>query len=100
MRVSNLILQSVKDLPNKEIILSLKKANSHISKIIEMVDDGAYCIDVIQQLNAVDGYIDSARRRKLQEHLRTCFAEGMTTEDQIRKEELIEELIRVLKLSR
>lgn len=84
----------------KAIRLSLKKAQSHIGKIIEMVDNDEYCIDIIQQLNAVEGYISSARNKKLIEHLNTCFAEGMSTENRSRKEELIDELIRVQRISR
>lgn len=84
----------------EEILLSLKKAQSHIGKIIQMVENDEYCIDIIQQLNAVDGYIDSARSKKLAEHLHTCFAEGMSSADSDRKEELIEELVRVLKMSK
>ena len=85
---------------NKEkILISLKKAHSHIAKIIDMVENDAYCIDVIQQLNAVSGYIDSARRKKLTDHLNSCFSEGMSSADDTRKQELIEELIQVLKMS-
>jgi CsoR family transcriptional regulator, copper-sensing transcriptional repressor len=86
--------------PKDEILLSLKKAQSHIDKIIRMVESDEYCIDIIQQLNAVDGYIDSARNKKLSEHLQTCFAEGMSSSDQVRKEGLTDELLRVLKMSK
>jgi DNA-binding FrmR family transcriptional regulator len=85
---------------NKTVLTNLKKARSHIDKIIEMVEDDTYCIDIIQQLNAIDGYIDSARKQKLVSHLKTCFADGMTAKSSSKKEELIEELIRVLKITK
>ena len=84
----------------KEIVLSLKKAQSHIGKIIKMVEADEYCIDVIQQLNAVDGYIDSARNKKLVEHMHTCFADGMASKSPKRKNELVDELVRVLKMAK
>jgi DNA-binding FrmR family transcriptional regulator len=85
---------------NEKVLTTLKKARSHIDKIIEMVENEEYCIDIIQQLNAIDGYIDSARKQKLISHLHTCFAQGMTTDNTSQKEELIEELVRVLKITK
>lgn len=84
----------------QEILIALKKAQSHITKIIEMVDGDEYCIDIIQQLNAVDGYISSARSKKLQDHLNSCFSEGMSTSDSRKKRELIEELLRALRMTK
>ncbi|MBD3329508.1 metal-sensing transcriptional repressor [Candidatus Dojkabacteria bacterium] len=85
---------------NKTVLTTLKKARSHIDKIIEMVEEDKYCIEIIQQLNAIDGYIDSARKSKLISHLETCFADGMTTKSPAKKQELIDELIRVLKITK
>jgi DNA-binding FrmR family transcriptional regulator len=85
---------------NEKVLTTLKKARSHIDKIIEMVEEDKYCIEIIQQLNAIDGYIDSARKSKLISHLKTCFAEGMTAKSSSKKDELIEELVRVLKITK
>lgn len=85
---------------NKKVLITLKKARSHIDKIIEMIEDETYCIDIIQQLNAIDGYIESARKQKLITHLHTCFAQGMKTKSSSEREELVEELVRVLKISK
>jgi DNA-binding FrmR family transcriptional regulator len=81
-----------------DILLSLKKARSHIDSIITMVEDGAYCIDIIQQMNAVMGYLNSARIKKLQEHLRTCFASGMAAKSEKKKQKLILELTKALNI--
>ncbi len=85
---------------DKQILISLKKAKTHISQIIEMVERGDYCIDVIQQLNAISGYIDSARNRKLKSHLETCFSEGMMTKSGSKKTMLINELLQALNMSK
>ena len=87
------------DNTTEKILISLKKAHAHIGKIIHMVEDDAYCIDVIQQLNAVSGYIDSARNAKIKNHLNSCFSAGISTNDPQKKEALIEELLRALRMS-
>lgn len=85
---------------NKKLLTTLKKAKSHIDKVINMVENDRYCIDIIQQLNAISGYINSARNSKLVDHLNTCFANGMATKSSKKKEGLINELIKVLNMSK
>jgi hypothetical protein len=55
-----------------------------------MVDDDRYCIDVLHQITAVQGALDSARRALLDNHLRTCVREGF---EDGRVDEIVEELI-------
>lgn len=55
-------------------------ARGHLDAVVRMIDDDVYCIDVLHQLSAVSGALESARRELLDGHLRTCvtsaFAEG------------------------
>lgn len=83
-----------------KVLISLKKAQSHITKIIEMIESGDYCIDVIQQLNAILGYVNSAKSEKLRNHLETCFLDGMNKNTDAKKKELIEEVMKVIKISK
>ncbi|MDR1987904.1 MAG: metal-sensing transcriptional repressor [Candidatus Peribacteria bacterium] len=40
-----------------------------------MVENGEYCIDIVQQNMAVIGLLKSAQQDVLQNHLNSCFAE-------------------------
>ena len=40
----------------------LKKANSHLAKVIEMTEKGDYCIDINQQNLAVIGFVSPPTR--------------------------------------
>ena len=79
---------------------SLKKAQTHINKILKMIDEDEYCIDVIQQLLAVNGLIKSASNNILKDHLDQCFSEGMRSDDPKRREELIAEVLNILDLEK
>ena len=83
----------------KKVLISLKKANSHIKKIIHMVESDTYCIDIIQQILAVRGLLRSAQARILESHLKTCFRRGMEGKSKRKKEKLIQEVLKVTKLS-
>ena len=82
------------------LLITLKKASSHIDKVITMVEDEKYCIDIIQQVNAVIGYLKSAKNQKLAEHLNTCFAKGMAEKSKTKKQKLIKELIQALNMTK
>ena len=82
----------------KEIIVGLKKAQSHLSKIIKMIDDKEYCIDVMQQVLAIIGLLKSANQKLLADHLNNCFAKAMRTSNEARKKEMIEEILHLQKI--
>ena len=84
----------------QKVLTSLKKARSHIEKIIKMVEDEEYCIDVIQQLNAINGYVDSAKNTQLKHHLSSCFTKGVLVKNNKQKQKLIDEVIQAVKLGK
>jgi len=82
----------------EKTIINFKKAQSLISKIIEMVENDRYCIDIMQQNLAVIGLLKSAHQMLMEGHLNTCFKNAMETKDEKRKQEMIQEILRVNKL--
>lgn len=80
--------------------ISLKKAQTHINKILKMIDEDEYCIDILQQMLAVNGLIKSASNKVLKDHLDHCFSEGMRSEDPKRREDLITEVLNILDLEK
>ena len=85
---------------NKEkTLIALKKAQSLVGKIIQMVEDGEYCIDVMQQNLAALGLLKSAHQTLMEGHLNSCFKNAMATSNEKRKQEMIDEILRVSKLT-
>lgn len=82
-----------------KINISLKKAQSLIAKIIEMSDSNKYCIDIMQQNLAAIGLLKSAHQMLLEDHLNSCFRQAMETKNEKRKQEMIDEILRVGKLA-
>lgn len=88
------------DDPKKQAAIALKKAQTSITRILKMIEDDEYCIDIMEQILAVNGLIKSSSEKMLQNHLRTCFKTGMETADDAHKEQLISEVVEVLNLSK
>jgi DNA-binding FrmR family transcriptional regulator len=56
-----------------EIVKRLKRADGHLRGIVEMIEAGRPCVDVAQQLHAVEKAIAQARRVLIQDHLDHCL---------------------------
>lgn len=72
----------------------LKIAQGHLKKVIEMVEDGDYCIDIIHQNQAVQKALKEIDSLTLENHLKCCVAHAIA---QGNKDEAISEVISVLK---
>jgi len=83
----------------EKTIINLKKAQSLISKIIEMSESNEYCIDIMQQNLAAIGLLKSANQMLMEGHLNSCFKKVMGTNNEKRKNEMIGEILKVNNLS-
>lgn len=57
------------------IVRRLRKANGHLSSTIEMLEQGRTCLDIAQQLQAVEKAIHQAKKALIQDHLDHCLAD-------------------------
>lgn len=87
------------DAKNTKALVNFKKAKSHIDKIIKMIESGEYCINTMQQNLAVIGLLKSAHQMLMEGHLNTCFRNAMKTNNEDRKQKMIEEILKVSKLA-
>ena len=76
------------------ILHRLKIARGHLNKIIQMVENDSYCIDVLHQMQAVEGAISEAASIVLENHLKTCATDAIRKGKQ---EEAIKEIMNVFK---
>ncbi|EKE11412.1 MAG: hypothetical protein ACD_15C00084G0013 [uncultured bacterium] len=85
---------------SKEIITALRKANTHLANVMKMVEEGKYCIDILQQNLAVIGLLKSANGKLMERHLNSCFVRVMQGTDEKKKEEMINEILAINRLSK
>lgn len=79
---------------HERIVHRLKIARGHLNKVIKMMENNTYCIDVIHQSQAIQRALAEADFLVLENHLQTCVV------DHIKKGETrksIEEIMSVLK---
>jgi len=76
-----------------KIQLNLKKVQGQISLIQKMIDEGKYCVDVAQQVNAAVGMLKKANDLILESHLNTCAAHKLNSRKKEERENFVKELI-------
>lgn len=60
-----------------EIIKRLKRAAGHLAGVIEMIEAGRPCLDLAQQLQAVESAITNAKRTLIHDHLDHCLEQAV-----------------------
>ena len=77
----------------------LKTVEGHVAGIRRMLEEGAYCIDVIRQIQAVQAALNKVGKIVLDEHLHSCVITAVQGEDQAERERVLQEIIDVYEAS-
>ena len=77
----------------RHIIHRLKIARGHLDRVISMVEEDAYCIDVIHQSQAVQAALRQSDDALLKNHLQTCVAHSVHHGN---PHEVIDEVMKIL----
>lgn len=85
---------------NKAAVLRrLKSIEGHVRGVIRMADESAYCIDVIQQIRAVQAALDKVSDLILEDHLSSCLVTAIRGEDPDAREKVLTEVLEVFQAS-
>lgn len=63
---------------HSDVAKRLRRAHGHLGKVIDMLENGAPCLDVAQQLHAVVNAISAAKTIHVQDHIEHCLAEAIS----------------------
>ncbi len=77
----------------------LRTIEGHIRGVTRMMEEDAYCIDILHQTLAVQRAIDKLNRDILENHLQSCVKEAMQGKSNERRERVIGELLNIFTAS-
>ena len=84
---------------NEDILKRLRTIEGHLKGIIRMVEDDAYCIDVIRQVQAVEAALNKVSARILDGHLNSCVITAVQGEDPAERQRVLKEVLEVFETS-
>ena len=76
----------------KALINRISRIEGQIGGIRRMLERDAYCIDILTQISAVNAALGALSRQVIENHIKTCVAEGIKSGD----EDILDELVNAL----
>jgi DNA-binding FrmR family transcriptional regulator len=77
----------------------LKVVAGHVKGIERMVENDAYCIDLLRQIQAVQAALNKISARILDDHLHSCLTTAMRGEDPNERERVLKEISEVYEMA-
>ena len=67
----------MKHASHPDVLKRLKRAHGHLASVIAMLEEGRPCLDLAQQLHAVESAITNAKRELIHDHIEHCLGDGI-----------------------
>ena len=80
---------------HKNKIANIKRIKGQIEGVERMINQGKYCIDILNQIKATKNAITSVEGKILKTHLEECIKESINGENEAQQK--IDEILKVLK---
>lgn len=74
-------------------ITRMRRVEGQARGIIKMMEDDRYCVDILQQLIALEAAARKARTKVLDIHAKHCIQEALASNDTVDQSEKVAELI-------
>lgn len=78
----------------------LRRIEGQVRGLQRLVNEDAYCIDIVTQISAVTRALETAALSMLDEHLRHCVAEAVRERDEVAETKLTEASAAITRLVR
>ncbi|MFH1830999.1 MAG: metal-sensitive transcriptional regulator [Pseudomonadota bacterium] len=83
----------INDVTKKDALKRLRRIEGQIKGLMKMIDDEKYCIDLINQVNAMRRALEQVALIIMKRHVESCVAESIKCCDEGKK---VDELIRTI----
>jgi DNA-binding FrmR family transcriptional regulator len=77
----------------------LKTVEGHLRGVIRMVEEDAYCIDVIRQIQAVEAALNKVSAQILESHLNSCVTTAIQGDNPKERERVLKEITEVFEMA-
>ncbi|MEJ5223761.1 MAG: metal-sensitive transcriptional regulator [Anaerolineales bacterium] len=84
---------------NPATLRRLKSAEGHLKGIVRMAEEGAYCIDLIRQIQAVQSALNKVSAQILEDHLNSCVITAVQSDNPQERERVLTEISEVFEMA-
>ena len=98
-KTANCIWKLEVTMENEATLRRLKTVEGHLRGVIRMVEEDAYCIDVIRQIQAIEAALNKVSSKILEDHLNSCVITAIQGNDKKERERVLKEITEVFEMS-
>ncbi|RPH82737.1 MAG: metal-sensitive transcriptional regulator [Candidatus Rokuibacteriota bacterium] len=73
----------------------LRRIEGQVQGLQRMLDNDAYCVDILLQISAVQGALEQVQKLLLGRHIESCVADALRTGSRSERQQKVDELLDV-----
>lgn len=81
-------------------LVALRRIEGQVRGVQKMVENREYCIDILNQINAVKGALGRVEEKILQKHFQHCVAEAVKGTSEKEKRKKLDEILTLIHQTR
>ena len=85
---------------HKDNIVALRRIEGQVRGVQKMIEDGKYCIDILNQINAVKGALGRVEEKILEKHLENCVTKAVKGGSEKDKRRKLDEILKLIHQTR
>lgn len=79
----------------KRVRARLRRVEGQLTALQRMLDEDAYCVDLLMQISAAQGALGATGQVILGKHIETCVTDAFAHGDDLDRQQKVEELMEV-----
>jgi DNA-binding FrmR family transcriptional regulator len=83
----------------EEVLKRLKNVEGHVRGVEKMVENDAYCIDLIRQIQAIQAALNKISSMILSDHMNSCLVTAVKGDDPEERERVLKEIAEVYEMA-
>ena len=85
---------------HKENLVALKRIEGQVRGVQGMIEDGKYCIDILNQIYAIKGALARVEEKILEKHFQNCVTKAVQGTSEKDKKKKLDEILQLIRKTR
>ena len=81
-------------------LVALRRIEGQVRGVQRMIEDRKYCIDILNQVNAIKGALGRVEEKILEKHFQHCVTEAVTGTSEKEKQQKLDEILKLIHQTR
>jgi DNA-binding FrmR family transcriptional regulator len=85
---------------HKDNLVALRRIEGQVRGVQRMIEDGKYCVDILNQINAVKGALGRVEEKVLKKHFQHCVINAIKGTSGKEKQQKLDEILMLIRQTR